>query len=109
MIESNPRFIDEKIELANTHYQPKLDPSRSFLDDIFVAKLKEISAMFGGIIFNARNLQILAPVLFNTIKSDPYVNEYMDILTKFDQFLAEGLKLENMSKREEPTIINNKE
>lgn len=94
-IRNNPMFLEDKIELAMAQYQPKLDPKREFLNDVFVGKIREISGMFAKIIFSADpNFVGSSSVLFSTIKSNPYINEYADILSKFDQFLAQGVKMD---------------
>jgi hypothetical protein len=38
--------------------------------------------------------------LFEGLKNDPYLNEYVNVLTRFDQFLAQGQQLDKQLKQE---------
>ena len=63
-----------------------MDPGRQFLNEVLIGQLNELSVLFERLINTADPTK--QNVLFDGLRNDPDLNEYMEVLTKFDTFLA---------------------
>ena len=63
-----------------------MDPGRQFLNEVLIGQLNELSVLFERLINTAD--PTMQNVLFDGLRNDPDLNEYMEVLTKFDTFLA---------------------